>query len=94
MAPFTAAKKQANDLEHLVETFGDDICLIGNMDVVFLSRASEEEVRLETERMLMTGARKGRFAAACNTSPLEYIPDENYMPMAEAIRDFGGGRAW
>lgn len=29
-----------------------------------------------------------RFAASCNTSPLDYIPDENYLAMADVIRHF------
>jgi len=81
-------EKQANDLDELVERFGDDICLVGNMDVVFLAHATVEEVRRETEQMLITGGRKGRFAAACNTSPLDYIPDENYLAFADVIKNF------
>ena len=81
-------EKAANDLGYLVDRFGDDICLVGNMDIVFLSQASVEEVRRETEKMLKTGSRKGRFAASCNTSPLDYIPDENYLAMADVIKHF------
>lgn len=81
-------EKAANDLEYLVNRFGGDICLVGNMDVVFLSQASVKEVRRETEKMLVTGSRKGRFVASCNTSPMDYIPDENYMAMANVIKQF------
>jgi len=81
-------EKAANDLDDLVRRFGDDICLAGNMDDVFLSRATVEEVRRETEEMLKIGSQKGRFAAACNTSPMDYIPDENYRAMAEVIKHF------
>ena len=81
-------EKAANDLKHLVDTFGDDIVLVGNMDVVFLSRATPEEVRKETEEMLRVGSSKGRFIAACNTSPLDYIPEENYLTMVRTIESF------
>ncbi len=81
-------EKQANDLADLVERFGDAICLVGNMDVVFLTRARVDEVRTETQNMLKIGSRKGRYIAACNTSPQDYIPDENYIAMSAAIRDF------
>jgi len=83
-------EKQANDLDHLVDEFGDDICLIGNMDVVFLTHASIPEIWRETEDMIRRGRRKGKFIAACNTSPLDYIPDENYLAFCEAIKHFGG----
>jgi len=81
-------EKAANDLRHLVDVFGDDIVLAGNMDVVFLSRATLEEVKRETEEMLRIGSSKGKFIAACNTSPLDYIPEENYIAMAETIKSF------
>jgi uroporphyrinogen decarboxylase len=81
-------EKQANDLSDLVERFGDDICLVGNMDVVFLTRANLDQVRTETQNMLKIGSQKDRYIAASNTSPQDYIPDENYLAMCEAIRDF------
>ncbi|MDA0745454.1 MAG: hypothetical protein O2954_02990 [bacterium] len=81
-------EKQANDLGHLVDTFGESIVLCGNMDVVFLAVATPDEVCAETLRMLQTGAAKNRFIAGCNTSPLNYIPAENYYTMAETIRTF------
>lgn len=81
-------EKQANDLGKLVERFGDGICLVGNMDVVFLTQANVDQVRAETRKMLKIGSQKGRYIAACNTSPQDYIPDENYLAMCEAIREF------
>ncbi len=52
-------EKQANDLADLVERFGDDICLLGNMDVVFLTQAHVDQVRAETQNMLKIGSQKG-----------------------------------
>lgn len=83
-------EKQANDLGHLVKTFGDDIILCGNMDVVFLSSATPEAVYATTTEMLEIGSAKGRFFAGCNTSPQDYIPFENYQAMARAIQNFSG----
>jgi len=81
-------EKAANGLNHLVDKFGDDIVLAGNMDLVFLSKASPEEVRRETQEMLKIGSSKGKFVAACNTSTLDYIPEENYLAMVETIKSF------
>jgi len=81
-------EKTANDLEHLVDVFGDDIVLVGNMDVVFLSKATPKEIEKETEEMLRIGSSKGKFVAACNTSPLDYIPEENYLTMVRTIKSF------
>jgi len=76
---------QANQLDHLVERFGDDIALCGNMDVVFLSQANPDQVREATEEMLRVGGRKGRFIAGCNTSPQDYIPFENYATFVRTV---------
>ncbi|MHB1156895.1 MAG: uroporphyrinogen decarboxylase family protein [Phycisphaerales bacterium] len=81
-------EKQANDLSHLVSRFGQDIALCGNMDVVFLKDATVEQVRIETYEMLRTGGAAGRFIAGCNTSPMNYIPDENYMAFCGAVAEY------
>lgn len=71
-----SCEKAANDLEYLVEGFGDDIVLAGSIDAAFLATATPEEVRRETLEMLATGSARGRFIASCNTSPQYYIPEE------------------
>lgn len=78
-------ERQANDLDHLVETFGRSIVLCGNMDVVFLSNATAEQIAQRTADMLETGNRYGRFIAGCNTSPQDYIPDDNYIAFVRAV---------
>jgi len=83
---FHGCEKQANDLDHLVCTFGENICLIGNMDVAFLKNASPDDICRETEKMITIGQKKGRFITACNTSPLDYIPDQNYMAFCKTIK--------
>lgn len=75
----------ANDLAHLVERFGRSIVLCGNMDVVFLKSATPEAIRAAARDMLRLGNRFGRFAAGCNTSPLDYIPWENYRAFVDAV---------
>lgn len=80
-------EKQANDLAHLVDKFGDQIALAGNMDVVFLKTATPEQVRQETIAMLQTGNARRRFIAATNTSPQDYIPWENYRTFCHTVRD-------
>jgi uroporphyrinogen decarboxylase len=81
-------EKAANDLGHLVEKFGDEIVLVGNMDVTFLYLSTHEQVRRETNSMLDIGSRKGKFVAACNTRPLDNIPQENYLAMVQSIKEF------
>ena len=46
------------------------------------------EIQNETEDMIRRGGRKKRFVAACNTSPMDYIPDENYRAFCSAVKNF------
>ena len=85
---FHGVEAQANDLGDVMRRFGQQITLIGNMDVVFLTHSTVDEVRAATEQMLTVGTEGGRYIAACNTSPMDYIPYENYMAMVEVIRGF------
>ncbi len=87
-AAIHGCESQANDLAHLVDQFGDQICLVGNMDIAFLTRSQPAEIREVTRQMLTTGLRKGRFIAACNTSPQDDIPDANYLAMIQTIQEY------
>jgi hypothetical protein len=85
VAAVHGCEKQANDLGHLVDAFGDRIVLCGNMDVVFLNEATPQQVRDEAHAMLAIGWRKGKFVACCNTSPQDYIPEANYRALLSAV---------
>lgn len=80
----------ANDLADIKQRFGKEITLVGNMDVGFLAGATPEDIRRATERMLQIGLPGGRYIAACNTSPLDNIPQENYLAMVDVMRNYGG----
>jgi uroporphyrinogen decarboxylase len=86
---FHGCEKVANDLCDLVDKFGDDICLVGNMDVAFLANSCPAMIRTETEKMLVEGSAKKTFVAACNTSPQDYIPEKNYLAFCDVIKNFG-----
>lgn len=75
----------ANDLAEIKARFGDQITLIGNMDITFLGYSSLDEVRARTREMLDIGTPGGRYIAACNTSPEDFIPPENYLTFVETI---------
>lgn len=85
---FHGVEAAANDLADIKRRFGDQICLIGNMDVVSMTHAGVDEVRWATERMLEIGSVGGGYVAACNTSPLDYIPHQNYMAFVDVIRSY------
>ena len=78
----------ANDLADIKRRFGRQITLMGNMDISVLGMSSVEEARAETRRMLKIGAEGGRYVAACNTSPEDFIPVRNYLAFVEEIHAF------
>lgn len=78
----------ANDLADVKRRFGDKITLIGNMDITFLGMATVDEVRQATREMLDIGSPCGRYIAACNTSPEDFIPAENYLAFVEEIHAY------
>jgi len=78
----------ANDLAEVKKKFGKDLTLIGNMDVVDLTRKSIPEIKEEVLKMLEAGSPGGRYIAGCNTIVREYIPFENYLAMIEEIDGF------
>ena len=82
-------EKQANDLREIKEKFGREVSLIGNMDIVDLTKKSPAEIEEETGKMLARGKPGGGYIAGCNTSVAGYIPTENYLAMLKTIEKFG-----
>ena len=81
----------ANDLGDIKARFGRDITLMGNMDITFLGYSTVEEVRAATRTMLEIGPAGDRaYVAACNTSPEDFIPVQNYLAFADEILPLQG----
>ncbi len=79
----------ANDLGEIKEKFGKEISLLGNMDIVDLTKKSPAEIEEETKEMLVQGKQDGGYIAGCNTLVAKYIPVQNYLAMVKTIDKFG-----
>ncbi len=91
---FTAVhgvEAMANDLGDIKRRFGDQIVLMGNMDITFLGYSGVDEVREATRKMLDIGSQGGGYVAACNTSPEDFIPLENYLAFVDEIHAYRAG---
>lgn len=66
--------------------WGDRITILGGVDVDFLCRATEDEVRAYTRRVIETCAPGGGYALGTGNSVANYIPVKNYLAMV-AERD-------
>ncbi len=64
------------------ELWGDRIALAGGIDMDFLARRSEEEVRMYVRNQLELCAGKG-YALGAGNSVANYIPVENFLAMLD-----------
>jgi uroporphyrinogen decarboxylase len=69
--------------------YGDRIAVLGGVDVDFLCRASEEEVRAYTRRVIDACAPGGGWALGTGNSVANYIPLDNYVAMLDEGREYG-----
>lgn len=63
--------------------YGDRIAVLGGVDVDFLCRSSEEEVRAYTRRVIEACAPGGGWALGTGNSVANYIPVQNYLAMLD-----------
>jgi uroporphyrinogen decarboxylase len=70
------------------ERYGDRIALLGGIDVDFLCRASEEQVRRRVRHTLEKCMPGGGYCLGTGNSVANYIPIENYLAMLDEGRRF------
>ncbi len=66
--------------------YGDRVSLLGGMDVDFLARSSEENIRQRTRRILDICQPGGGYCFGSGNWVTEYIPVENYLFMLDEAR--------
>ena len=69
--------------------YGERIAVLGGIDVDFLCRSSEEEVRTYTRRVIEECAPGGGWALGTGNSVANYIPVQNYLAMLDEGRKHG-----
>ncbi len=77
--PVTAAKRR----------YGHRVALLGGIDMDVLARASEEEVRAYTRRVIEQCAPGGGWALGSGNTGANYIPARNYLAMLDEGRKCG-----
>ncbi|MCL2033821.1 MAG: hypothetical protein FWG94_03710 [Oscillospiraceae bacterium] len=71
-------------VEAAYERLNGSIAVLGGLDVDFLIRSSEEEIRERARKMLALSAKRGGYALGSGNSIADYIPDEHYFAMIDA----------
>lgn len=70
--------------------YGDRIAIIGGVDVDFISRHNEQEVRRYVRRILEECTPGGGYAVGTGNSVTNYIPIPNYVAMLQEVAAFNG----
>ena len=68
--------------------YGDKIALLGGIDIDFLCRASEEEIRKRVRETLDSCLPKGGYCLGSGNSIANYIPVNNYLIMLDEGRRY------
>jgi len=74
------------------QRYGHRISLIGGIDVDFLCRASEPEIRRRVRETLDTCLPGGGYCLGSGNSIANYIPLDNYLTMLDEGRCYGEGK--
>lgn len=67
-------------VEEAYRRWGNRIAIIGGVDVDFLCRSTEEQIRQRSRALLELTAQGGYALGSGNSIP-EYVPDDNYFAM-------------
>ncbi len=70
------------------EQYGDRIAVLGGIDVDFMCRASEHEVRKRVRHTLTKCMSGGGYCLGTGNSVANYIPLHNYLAMLDEGRKF------
>jgi len=76
-------------VEETKRRYGHRIALLGGVDVDFLCRSDEEEIRRRVRRTLEACHPGGGYCLGTGNSVANYIPLDNYLAMLDEGRRFG-----
>ena len=77
-------------VEEANEKYGGRIALLGGIDVDFLCRANEEQIRRRVRHTLERCNPGGGYCLGTGNSVANYIPLDNYLAMMDEGRRFSG----
>ncbi len=80
---------KAMDLKKMKDTYGDKICLWGNVDMNTLSLGTPEEVEAEVQACIEAAGKGGGYILGSSNCITDYCKPENVWAMAKAIRKYG-----
>ncbi len=82
-------EKGAMNIESIKHTYGQSLCVMGNVDLVLLGRGRPEDVDAEVKRLIQTVGPGGGYIITSGNSLASYLKPENVVAMVQAIRKYG-----
>jgi uroporphyrinogen-III decarboxylase len=80
----------AMDIFKLKETYGDRVCLVGNIDLHYtLTRGTKEETVAEVKEKIERVGKGGGYMIASSNGLTAYCKPENVLAMNDAILKYG-----
>jgi len=81
---------QCMDLEAVKKEFGERVCLLGNVDCMYvLTRGTEAEVVADVRRALAAGSTGGGYIITSSNTIHPDVKPEHYITMVRAIHRYG-----
>lgn len=78
------------DVREVKHTYGQEIALIGGIDVDFLCRSTERAIRARTRDTIDKCLPNGRFCLGTGNTVANYMPLDNYLAMLDEARGHAG----
>ncbi|MCD6375379.1 MAG: hypothetical protein J7L94_07610 [Caldisericaceae bacterium] len=80
---------KAMDLAEVKQRYGQQLCLIGGIDVDLLARGKPEEIEQQVKRNIEVAAYNGGYCVGSGNSIPDYVPFENYQALLQAAIKYG-----
>ncbi|NLJ41976.1 MAG: uroporphyrinogen-III decarboxylase-like protein [Clostridiales bacterium] len=72
-------------VEEAYEKWGGRIGILGGIDLDFVCRASHEEIKARSLKMLKRTENRGGYALGTGNSVPDYVPDDSFFAMTSAV---------
>lgn len=82
-------EKGAVDVGEVKRTYGDRLCLLGNVDLNLLGMGTPEEVDAEVRELIRTAGPGGGYIVTSGNSLASYVKPENALALSAAVRRYG-----
>ena len=79
---------KAMNIADVKQRYGNQLCLIGNIDVDLLARGSVYEIRKNVIKNIEQAGYNGGYCVGSGNSIPEYVKLENYITMIETVKEF------